>query len=234
MNQPFLFELPEIDLKQLLINSRNEEGRVFYSVKEVAKLLTLSEFQVYWAIWLYRLDAFLLAGEWRISFLAILDYQQNADSIQEQYFAYAEAIKEREIPFIRKVREVVKTGGTVEEAYNLYHKKGVLISRDLVKRIVYKVLPNIRSYGTKEEDLLDWYSIPDLKLPLEAPVHFWADLFKVSSESLKKDLGTSKSILKHPDIYEYLVDREMVNIGCFENNKSAITEVKEEAQMNLF
>ena len=234
MNQPFLFELPEIDLKQLLINSRNESERVFYGVKEVANLLGLSEFQVYWAIWLYRLDAFLLAGEWRISYLAILEYQENAEIIQEQFLAYTEVMKEREIPYIYRARAIVENSGSIEEAYKIFQTEKVLLSTEMFRNIMSKRIPDFETFRIKEEAPQDWYSIEDLELPLEASIDSWAGILRVSADSLKRDLETKKSVVDHFTIFSFLVEREMLNIGVFEEEKAAEIDYNEEAQLSLF
>ena len=231
MNQPFLFKISEAPQ-----NNSIKDDPIFYSIKEVSSLLKLSEFQVYWAVWKYRLDAFLIAGEWRVSYLAISEYLENSRTIQNQYIKFCDALKARELPGVLTAKELIDNGTPLKEISKFFQKKGEYVSFDIIKKISLRTLP-VPSCDAKERDFIDWYKLQDLRLPFQTSITEWADIFKTSLSDLKEDLMSDSTIVDYPEIFSYLVKREAVNLEVFQNNnnkKGNNIKEKEEVQLSLF
>ncbi|AEC02062.1 helix-turn-helix domain-containing protein [Parasphaerochaeta coccoides] len=78
---------PSLSLKALL-QQRAREGHIFYKPKDVARLLKVSGFQVYYAITRYRLDAVMVCGEYRIPWFSIVEFLENQPQIKRQFWAF--------------------------------------------------------------------------------------------------------------------------------------------------
>lgn len=78
---------PSLNLKSLL-QQRAADGKLFYKLKEVARMFRLSGFQVHWAIKLCRLDALFVCGEYRIPWFSILDWVEDHWQIKRQFWTF--------------------------------------------------------------------------------------------------------------------------------------------------
>ncbi len=72
-------------------------GRLFYTIRQVSKMLAISGFRVYYLVYNYRLDALLIGGEYRVPYTAILDYLSDRCMITRQYFDYLAWTEAREV-----------------------------------------------------------------------------------------------------------------------------------------
>ena len=88
LQQTMLFTMTEIDLKHMLQHHAVHNGKLFWTPKEVSKLLKLSGYQTYWLIWRCRLDALYVCGVYRIPWFCILDFLSDYRVIKRQFWAY--------------------------------------------------------------------------------------------------------------------------------------------------
>lgn len=86
MKQPELFDAPSETL-EMSLGRAARDGRLFYSVRQSARILNISEFMAYYRIEMYRLDALLIGGEYRIPYTAIIDTARNWKRIARQWNA---------------------------------------------------------------------------------------------------------------------------------------------------
>ena len=64
-----------------------------------------------------------------------------------------------------------------------------------------------------EDDVSDWYEIEQLQLPYRAPLYEYADIIGVKPEHIASELDVAlQSILVFPDVYDLLVEHEIVNL----------------------
>lgn len=101
--QPSLFDTTP-DLVDVL-HQAAENGRVFYTVKEAAQLLNKSGYQIYWSVYLYRLDAFRVCGDWRIPWTSIAIYKDDFRDAKRQLLDYTAWIASRELPGSLKLKQ---------------------------------------------------------------------------------------------------------------------------------
>lgn len=206
-----------------------QNGRLFYTIKQVSKMLGISGFRVYYLVYNYRLDALLIGGEYRIPYTAILDYLSDHSMITRQYFNYLSWTEAREVrgvlPFI-----------TGESSDLPRLQEGMAVGPALARRIMLRNLPNPSSLAVEEEAPIDWYGLSDLKLPQCASVSAWACLLETSVDVLIAD-GTWRddSLVEYPDMHDWLVDREVVNLPVpyrFVTPKK--TDERDDCQLRLF
>lgn len=197
MLQQSLINHSDIDLKSLLQHHAVYSDKLFWTPKEVSRLLELSGYQTYWLIWRCRLDAISICGEYRIPWFSIIDYLSDRKKIKRQFWAYKALLTEKD---------------TDEE--QMYVRSGL---------------------KAEEPDPEDYYHLQDLDIPDEIDLIDLAAVFRVSPGSLRNDHPWSDSIVTWPEIYDYLIENEVVNTPVFINKQSAEQiETQEDLQLALF
>lgn len=202
--QHVLFNIPKPSIGDVLLSSASR-GRSFYTVRQVADLLGISGFRVYYLVYNYRLDALLIGGEYRIPWTAVLDWMADREEISRQYFDYLAYIEEREIKgrlgFLRNRKGIPTL------------PMGLPVGPELLSRIRRRELPDPKSLTTTEADPLDWYALEDLRLPLSGTAAEWAALFSVSPSAICGDSNWSEaSVIEYPEMLDWMVEREVVNL----------------------
>lgn len=202
-----LFQFPHTSLTTALQNAASN-GRLFYSIREVAGLLGISGFRVYYLVYYYRLDALVVAGEYRIPFTAVIDYLEDRHAIARQYRDWLAFIDGRTVsgvlPFIADPTGPLPT-----------LPEDLPVSPELAEAILYRPWANLSEGGTEvsEATLIDWYGLPDLQLPHKASVRRWADLIGVYSWALAADTGWSEAqMIEWPEMYDWMISREVANL----------------------
>jgi len=195
--QQSLLTHSDIDLKSLLQHHAAYSGKLFWTPREVSRLMDLSGYQTYWLIWQCRLDALSICGEYRIPWFSILDYLADRKKIKRQFWAY----------------------------------KNLLTNKDTDGEQVY-----VRSSLSPQEPATeDYYHLQDLDIPDEIELRDLAAILRVSPDALRKDWTWSGDILCWPEIYDYMIENEVVNTPVFnEKTASEQEEPENELQLALF
>lgn len=205
-------------------------GRLFYTIRQVSKVLNISGFRVYYLVYNYRLDALMVGGEYRIPYTAILDYLSDHCMITRQFFDYLAWTEAREIsrvlPFI--------TGASTDLPRL---PEGLVVNPALARRIRNRILPDPASLATAEDDPIDWYDLADLGLPQCARVTAWAAIMQTSVGALTSDSDWHEdSMVDYAEMYDWMVDREVVNLPVpyrFVTPKKT-DDPEDNCQLNLF
>ena len=190
MVQPDLFTYSSISTRELLL-CKAQEGLVFYGIAQVAKMTGKTPFEVRYAIIsTYHLDALRLGEEYRIPYtgiLAYLDYLEN------------------------------KTGEYVELDGSKDCDPGRMALYRYLSRLPHGHAPaGSRPYdlmeGKTEPNPRDWYSLQDLPLPYSARPTIWAMILGVPTELVTSSVGSKRCEIEWPEIYDWLVECEVVNL----------------------
>ncbi len=205
-------------------------GRLFYTIRQVSKMLNISGFRVYYLVYNYRLDALMVGGEYRIPYTAILDYLSDRCMITRQFFDYLAWTEAREIkgvlPFITgKSTDLPKL------------QESLLVGKGLARRMRNRILPDPASLATAEDDPVDWYDLADLGLPQHARVATWACILQTSVGALTSDSDWHEdSMVDYAEMYDWMVDREVANLPVpyrFVTPKKT-DDPEDNCQLNLF
>ena len=88
-----------------------------------------------------------------------------------------------------------------------------------------------------EEDPLDWYDLPSLGIwPETGDVRTWAQVLNLNADELAIEAGLCPgSDVGWPEIYDYLVSREVVNLPChYVVSKPDRRKEEDDGQLDLF
>lgn len=187
---------PSLTLKSLL-QQRAADGKLFYKLKEVARMFRLSGFQVHWAIKLCRLDALFVCGEYRIPWFSILDWVEDHHRIKRQFWVFRACVN-----------------GHVKDDIHVSENSSI-----------------------EEESPEDYYFLQDLHLPASMSVYELSLILEVPYLALQQEMHVSGQIT-WPEVYDYLVEREVVNLPVFERKGTVKEMYLEKAddyqQLSLF
>lgn len=171
-------------------------------------MLKISGFRVYYLVYYYRLDALVVAGEYRIPFTAIIDYLTDRHQIVQQFRDYLAFVSERTVtgvlPFIADPTAPLPK-----------LPEDVSVSAELAEAILNRPWTDLSDGGTEvsEATLVDWYGLPDLRLPHRASVRTWAELLGVHSWALSADTGWSEAqVVEWPEMYDWMIARQVANL----------------------
>lgn len=201
MYQPALFES-----RSESINERLERaagcGRLFYSVSQAAELLEISVFMARYRIEMYRLDALLINGQYRIPYTAIIDSINSSKLIANQWYS------------MLALQRLINDNG--------------------YKRAMHP-FQNYDLMEGKEADLQDWYDLHKLPLPTEASVSRWAMILGIKTDVLCQENGYKlDKQIAWPEIYDFLIEHEVINLPCPFYEKQQIPEPEDDMQPSLF
>lgn len=190
MFQPDLFTYSSISTRELLL-CRAREGLLFYGIAQVAAMTGKTAFEVRYAIIsTYHLDALRLGGEYRIPYTGILGYLDYLEN---------------------------KTGEYVELDGSKDCDPGRMALYRYLSRLPHGHAPaGSRPYdlmeGKTEPNPRDWYSLQDLPLPYSARPTIWAMILGVPTELVTSSVGSKRCEIEWPEIYDWLVECEVVNL----------------------
>lgn len=200
-----LFKTTKISLAVALQRAASN-GRLFYTIRQVANLLGISGFRVYYLVYNYRLDALLVAGEYRIPFTAVIDYLHDRFKITRQYFDYL-AYTDR-----RTISGVLPFLADPDKASLPTLPEGVAITPDLAMQLLQRNWPSLDA-DTQEAAPIDWYGLEDLRLPMKAPLPCWASILATSVSAFVADSEWREDeIITWWDMYDWMIEREVVNL----------------------
>lgn len=198
-------DLPIVPIKDRIKEAIKKFGRLFFSIRESAALLGITGFRVYNLVYQYRLDAFLIGGEYRIPWTALVCLEEELPEIRRQFFGYLRFVESREIKGFFAARKTAKEGASLDVIKSSLNRTD--LSEQMIAQILARKLP-ARQQSVLEANVQDWYDIPSMRLPEEADVEEWAELLGCKTISL----CSLKSPVSYPVMYDYLVDHEVVNL----------------------
>lgn len=204
----FNFDPPT--LSEMLEAAAQCEGRYFWTMREVARILETSASDVWWLIVHYRLDALLTCGQYRIPWTSIARYQREKRQISAQYHCYKHWMHYR-----RACRFLELRAGY----YVTHLMRRQKIPMEMIRRMPKRELPDPQLWtawnpdAETEESFEDWYDLPELGLPFELTAEGWASLLRVDRAACLTEAGWfSGDLVDWPTVYDYLVEHEMVNL----------------------
>lgn len=161
---------------------------LFFFVREAARILALTEAQVRWAVRWYRLDSLLVGNQYRIPRSALAR-------------------------FWRCRREITRQ----RVGYDLYVRRQELLAPDpkppVRSALARDVFGSDDRPEAQEPGMMDWYDLWELPFPYEATAADWARLLRSPTACIVKDIGAaSQDVLRWPEIYDWMISREMVNL----------------------
>ena len=181
------------------------DGTRFFSIQQTSRIVGVSAYRVYYLVYHYRLDAFLVDGQYRIPWNAISALAEDYRAIVGMYANIDLLMRELAVPHALRARRLALAGRRDAALGLLGDACGLL--DDLVAWV-----PNIHAdEGRSDPDLMDWYDIPHMGLPEIATGFQWAKL-----------IGTDPFVLgvmgyaqvSYVDMYDWLVEHEVVNLPC--------------------
>ncbi len=194
LQQRSLFSTKDYNLESLLQHHAVYNDKLFWTPREVSRLLDLSKYQVYWLIWRFRLDAVYVCGVYRVPWFSIIDYMNDRKVIKRQYWAF---------------RSIAN-----ESTSNI-----VFVSNGL---------------DIQESDPEDYYSLSDLDLPYHITLQDLAYILRVSPSTLRVQRRWSSKVVDWPEVYDFLIECEVINQPVFGARKQPEEDASEPIQLALF
>ena len=208
--QPDLFASSSLSAREMLM-PKAREGKLFYSISQVASMTGRSPFEVRYAITAtYHLDALKLGEEYRVPYSAVLDY---LDYLENKSGDFEELDGSRDYD----------PGRTALYIYlsNMPH------GRRPKGRRPYDDLP-----GKEETAPVDWYLLQRLPLPHKASAGEWAGILGVPSLLVRQTFGCRWSdMVPWPEMYDWLVSCEVVNFPIPFNSPEPVTLPSEQPSL---
>lgn len=192
-----------------LIQAYEGNGRHFLTLQESAKVLGMTVYEVRYAILNYRLDALLVTGEYRIQMDWLRAYERHRN---DDYTSYARTLEEMEysgvhaLAFDGRLTEAVKR---VEQLGKPYQVLSDLVRKDRQRH--YDGMPG------EEAAMIDWYGLSGFDFWPDdiASIGDWAKVLRVHAPALSRELYMDPSSqVEWPEMYDFLVEREVVNLPC--------------------
>lgn len=224
-------DFTEKDIKKInnSLASYEAGGRFFLKIAEVSFILNKTEYEIRYAIQLYRIDALLVADCYRIPTSAIRTFI--LDDFQEAYYAFLNIMKNWELSGVYALNFEKRISPVMESLQQKSHKPETVL--DLLNK------DKKRNYYDLDycEDIDDWYDLPNLlKWPEKAMIGDWANILRISSEILAHDMEVIDIFkpIEWPDIYDYLIAREMINLPIPYKPERAKQMTQKYSQPSLF
>ena len=212
-----------------LLDYYARQGFIFLNTRQVQTVLNKTYGQIRYAIFSYELDAFLIAGDYRMTHQAVKDY---IDAKQESYEAlYHYVMSRRELSGVYDAAMGYDLSGALR-AIRTKHYPITAIDGLLEKDRTYEYddLP----CGTTV--VRDYYNIDYLGLPEEACIGDWAVLLNIPANKLMQDLKVVDPfyLISFKTFKEYLVKREFVNLNIPIQEGSSRFDKTDAEQLELF
>ena len=199
-------DLPVVPIKDRVKEAVRKSGRLFFSIRESAALLGVTGFRVYNLVYHYRLDAFLIGGEYRIPWTAVLCLEEELPGIRRQFFTYLGYVGKREVRGFFRLRRAMAGGCSAAEARDILGRGD--LGDDMIRSMSERRLPPRHGLETREKDPQDWYDIPSIGLPDGALPEQWAGIIGCRPSSL----GFAPGMVPYTVMYDFLVEHEVVNL----------------------
>ncbi|MDD7202405.1 MAG: hypothetical protein SPF89_11080 [Sphaerochaetaceae bacterium] len=179
-------------------------GARFFSIQQTSRIVGVSSFRIYYMVYHYRLDAFLVDGQYRIPWNAISALAEDYRAIVDTYTYCDLLMQEMAVPHALEARRLALAGRRGDALELLGNAQGLL--DDL---LAWK--PSLGKGSGGEPVLMDWYDIPHMGLPDIAPGYQWARLIGTDPFILGVKAGDD---VPYIDMYDWLVDHEVINLPC--------------------
>lgn len=188
-------------------------GLQFLTISEVSIILDLTLSQIRNAIYLYRLDALLISGVYRIPFFSVEEYIKDKNAITRQFFSYKKYIEEHEIDGILEYHSLIAYGLEKENAIKILKAKNEYITDEIIQDID-KYIPEEKTEAVAEVNIIDWYDLKRLELPYKVSLSNLSNLLRIPLKSILDDLEVDKKCcsIDWPEVYDLLVSKEIVNL----------------------
>lgn len=182
----------QLDLLSMTVEERIDAALagpcMFFFVKEAAEILRLTVAQVRWAIRWYRLDSLLVGNQYRIPRSALV-----------RFWRYRRAIVRQRVGYDLFVRHQALQTPDPKPPIRSELTSAAFRSDDLPE--------------AQEPTMMDWYDLWRLPFPYATTVEDWGRLLRSPSVYLIKDLQVGpKDSLEWPEIYDWMISREMINL----------------------
>lgn len=224
-NELFTFE--ETPITRL--EAFKARGVQFTTITQAASVLGFTDYETRYVISLYRLDAVLVAGGYRVPLPALRSFLL-ADE-KKAYDVFYKAIHNAEI---KGVYSLV-ADGSLEEVRSSLKERGLSPSviYDLMKKDTFYEYSRLSG---EEPAPLDWYDLNELDWPsYGATVADYAEILQVPEKLLAVELKRAPSeFVEWPDFYDYLIEHEVINLPCPFNVEKLVIKEQESAQLSLF
>lgn len=223
--QPDLFVSASVSSARDRILSNAKDGVLFYSISQVADLVGKTPYSVRFAITTtYHLDALKLGEEYRVPFLAVLDYM---DYLEAQEGPEGEE-KEKDFDPARTALWYFLSRRSVwKDSENEGLEEGRIVEKKPAGSRPYDSMP-----GKEEETPFDWYSLTCLPLPFSASTAEWARILGVQETLVKEVFHTGwKDSIQWPEMYDWLVSCEVVNFPIPFNSPEPVTLPSEQPSL---
>ena len=217
------------DFDMSLLDYYARQGHVFLTTKQVMAVTKKTYGQIRYAIFNYELDAFYIFGDYRITIQAVRDYF-NKD--QETYEAvYHSVMNTVELDGVYELA----LGSGVQQAYRSviqHHYPISAIDDLLLKNKVY----DYEAMKDGQTDARDFYDIPSLNIPDRMLIGDLSLLLNVPVIRLMAMFNASDPYqeLTYPEIYDFLVEKEVVNANIPFSGFSSQSFIKDDGQPELF
>jgi hypothetical protein len=225
----FGFDQPSLPV--ILRAAADADSRYFWTMQETARLLKTSASEVWWLIVHYRLDALLVCGEYRIPWTAICRLIDDKKRIQEQFNCYQCWTTYRQVKFFLELR----AGADVRNAMQAQN-----VPPELVQAMLRRKLPDPQMWSSStpgqilEPDQEDWYELHALDLPTELLADDWAGLLRVGRGMWLLETGLeSGALVGWPEVYDLLIEREVVNLPAGYRIPGACQKETADGQLEL-
>ncbi len=212
-----------------LLDYYAQQGFLFLTTKQVQAVLHKTYGQIRYAIFSYELDAFIIAGDYRMTIQAVRSYMEGQQEEYEELYHYLMSRRELSGVYaaamgydLSAVVKAIKT-----KRYPITAIDGILEKDETYK---YDSLPSGRTV------IRDYYDIDSLKLPSEAMISGWAELLRIPANKLTNDLKIDDPFFLIPfkTVKEYLVSREFVNLNIPIIEGSSQSDKIDDVQLELF
>lgn len=225
--QADLFQLE--DTPNTRLEAYEAQGIQFLSIAQAATVLGYTDYEVRYVISLYRLDAVLVGGFYRIPLSAIKTFLLSDE--QEAFFVYYKAISAVEL----KGAYALVTDGSIEAIRDSLRARRRPLTE--ISEIIEK--DHFYSYAEmpgNEPDPQDWYDLQELKWPPSgASVADYAAVLDIHPKYLAYDIGkASQDPLEWPEFYDFLIEHEVINLPCPFNAERPSFKELETDQLELF
>lgn len=225
--QDELFQIEETPMDRL--SQVEARGIQFITIAQAAAVLGFTDYEVRYVISLYRLDALLIAGSYRIPVTAMKTFLTTDE--QEAYNVFYRAIKAVEI---KGVYSLVKDG-SLEEVKSSLEALSLPLDRiiDLTEKDTFY---NYSEMPGNEDNPIDWYGLDKINWPsAEATISDYAAVLQVHPRHLAAEIGRSASDqIDWPEFYDFLIEREVINLPCPFNVERPAIPKPENTQLSLF
>ena len=151
-----------------LLHRRASDGKLFYKTREVAQLLHLSGYQIYYAIVRYRLDALQVCGVYRIPWFSIIDWIRDHKRIEHQFWAFQAYVEQP----AKNILVSTELSELEEDPQDFYHLQDLEIpdpvnAMDLSRILRVPFESFSVQYGLEIADNLSWPDCYDLLIECE-------------------------------------------------------------------